>query len=150
MQIRPSTSSNGVVPSGVDYWSAFEMSGVNATSMSAEQWARAIFEGAPTAVRRGLYESWRAVMRLDLGPEEASTHVLGWFIAAVTPESITLTAESRFLTADNIVSVAADSVTWTTAVRYTGRPGKMIWALAKPIHRSTIRLLMKRAGRAAR
>lgn len=146
MQIRPISVPADVVESTVDYRSAFELSGIDAGARTAEEWARAIFEGAPTPIRRILYVSWSVGLRLDLGPAEATTHVLGWVIAAATTDSITLSAESRYLAAENIVTTTADSVTWTTTVRYANGLGKALWALAAPIHRVTIRRLLRRAG----
>lgn len=111
-------------------------------------WARAVFEGAPAALRRFMVFGWRRVLGLRLGPRPSDGHVLGWAIAGgdLLEGSLALTAQSRFLQASNIVAVEETTVTWVTLVHYSGAAARPLWALARPIHRLTIPYLLGRAA----
>src|ERR1700694_774150 len=71
--------------SHVDYEDAFLVETAPAQSRTAEQWARATIEEAPTIVRRKLRWGWFA-LGLKLGGAESDRFVLGWEIRRNTPD----------------------------------------------------------------
>jgi hypothetical protein len=137
--------------STANYAAAFALTTEAAASMTARQWARAVFEGAPAVVRWFLVFGWAHGLRLRLGPRPSDDHVLGWAIADgdLVAGSTALTAESRLLRASNTVAVGSSTVTWVTLVHYSHTAARPLWALARPIHHITIRCLLARAAQAA-
>jgi hypothetical protein len=118
---------------------------------TAEQWARAVFEGAPAALRWCMAFGWRFVLGLRLHPDAGSDQVLGWTVEATAsaPDTVTLAAASRFLRAENIVAVDEGVVVWVTVVRYESRAARPLWAVAAAIHHRTIPFLLGQAARGA-
>jgi hypothetical protein len=118
---------------------------------TAEQWARAVFEGAPAALRWCMVFGWRFVLGLRLHPDAAADQVLGWAVEAPAsaPDTVTLAAASRFLRAENIVAVGEGVVVWVTVVRYDSQAARPLWAVAAAIHHRTIPFLLGHAARVA-
>ena len=122
---------------------------------TAEQWARAVFEGVPAALRWCMVFGWRFVLGLRLHPDAGADQVLGWTMEATvsTPDTVALAAASRFLRAENIVAVdeGVDEgvVVWVTVVRYDSRAARPLWAVAAAIHHRTIPFLLGHATPAA-
>ncbi|MFI9235686.1 DUF2867 domain-containing protein [Streptomyces sp. NPDC053079] len=125
------------------YSSAFELSAANVASLTPEQWARAVFEGAPAVVRWILLLGWRRVLglRLRLSSPES---VLGWSVADRGPGTLTLEAHSRLIGARNVVLVREGSVVWVTFVRFNRPIARPIWGLAAPVHHAVIPWLLRR------
>jgi hypothetical protein len=113
---------------------------------SAEQWARAVFEDAPRLVRSVIIAGWIGVLRFKLAPRRSSTHVLGWTIVSATPGVVLLGVESPLLRAQLVVQVDEDSVIHATFVACHNQLGRVLWALAAPIHRLAIPYLLTRAA----
>jgi hypothetical protein len=90
---------------------------------------------------------WTRVLGLRLGPKLSPDHILGWTIAESDPESITLAARSRLITARNIVLVRADEVVWVTRVHFNRRAARPVWTAAAPLHHLTIPWFLLRADR---
>jgi hypothetical protein len=136
--------------STANYASAFALTTDAAATSTPLEWARAVFEGAPAAVRWCLVFGWTRVLRLKLEPRNADGHVLGWSVADsdLVVGSTELHAASPFLRARNIVMVDEATVTWVTLVHYSNAAARPLWAMARPIHHLTIRSLLARAARA--
>ncbi|WP_331766696.1 DUF2867 domain-containing protein [Embleya sp. NBC_00896] len=132
---------------GSDYASAFELAVPEAGFRTPEQWARAVFEGAPLVLRWMVTLGWTVVLRLRLGPRRSPEHILGWRIADSGAGSITLTSRSRLITAHNVVVVRDSSVVWVTFVRFDRRIARPVWAVVAPVHHLTIPYLLRRAHR---
>ncbi len=134
--------------STANYAAAFALTTDAARARTPVQWARAVFEGAPAAVRWCMVFGWTRVLGLRLGPLPSNDHVLGWAIANgdLVPGSTALIAESRFLRACNMVTVDDATVTWVTLVHYSSAAARPLWSLARPIHHLTIRRLLARAA----
>ena len=117
------------------------------TSISAtpEQWARALFDGPPALWRTPLWVGWRFGLGLRLGPRRAPDRVQGWTIESRGPDAITLGAESRLMSARNVVRVSAGTVTWTTLVGSWTRLGRLLWGAAAPVHHASVPILLTRA-----
>jgi hypothetical protein len=104
---------------------------------SAEQCARATFEGAPAAIRWLVVAGWRYVLGLRLANRPSPDHVLGWTISRRSEDSVLLEARSRILTARKLVSVDSAQVAMTTFVRYERSVARPIWALVALVHHRT-------------
>jgi hypothetical protein len=133
--------------STANYAVAFALATETAQSRTPVQWAKAVFEDAPAALRRCMVFGWRRILGLKLGPLTSDDYVLGWAISDgdLVPGSTALVAESRLLRAYNTVSVDRSTVTWVTLVHYSSATARVVWALARPIHHLTIRSLLGRA-----
>ncbi len=129
---------------------AFALVCPRARALTPEQWARAVFEQGPRALRSFVEVGWRAALGLRLGPRGSPDHVAGWAITSVDerPDTITLTATSRVLRARNIVAVDDDVVEWVTTVWFERPPARALWSMAAPIHCRTIPSLLTHAGQA--
>ncbi len=143
----------GVATDGgaADYASAFAVSVPDAGARSAEQWARSVFEGAPVVLRWFLILGWKVVLRLRLGPRNSPDHVLGWRIAANTPQTATrqtttLQAASSLVTAHKVLVVDDGRVTVTTMVRYERPLARLVWSAIAPVHHRLEPLLLTRAA----
>jgi len=113
----------------------YELAAGEARSMSAEQWARANWEGAPTIVRWFLMLGWRFILGLRLASGRPPTYVLGWRMIDDRPDTVTLQARSALITGHNVVIVQESTVLWTTLVRYEQPIARPIWRLVELVHR---------------
>lgn len=132
---------------GAQYSLAFVLSDPAARREAPEGWARAVFEGGPPLWRRLLTLGWRFGLGLRLGPIPSRGHVQGWPIVSSDAESITLAAQSRWLSARAVFVVGDESVIWVTLVRYDRPLGRSLWGAAAPIHQLTVPALLARAAR---
>jgi hypothetical protein len=135
---------------GADRAITYELAAGDARSMSAELWARATWEGAPTVVRWFLMLGWRFALGLRLAPGRSPTHVLGWRIVDGSPATITLQARSALLTGHNVVSVQESTVLWTTLVRYEQPVTRPIWRLTELVHRIVLAYALTHAEKMRR
>jgi hypothetical protein len=112
----------------------------------AEQWARDIWEGAPTPLRWFMIVGWRYVLRLRVGPLTSPDHILGWRIAERGADEIVCRLESGFLSADNVFQRGDDTFVWSTFVGYERRGARIIWLPVSLIHRLLVRISLRRAA----
>jgi hypothetical protein len=132
------------------YASAFALALVGAAEpRPAEQWARAVFEGAPRLLRGFVLFGWRSFLRLRLQPLEAADQVLGWRLErhAAGPDTVTLAAASPLLRAENVVAADGTIVLWVTVVHFEGRAGRLLWTVASALHHVIIPYLLGLAAR---
>ena len=129
-----------------DYTDAFEVSPPSLDRRSAEQWSRAVFEGAPRLVRWFLLTGWRVVLGLRPGPPRTSGHVLGWRIVSHQPDKIVLEMKSPIMTARLFLRVSEAKIFLSTNVRYARRLARPLWTIIGPIHRQAIPYLLGRAA----
>ncbi|MCP2169754.1 hypothetical protein [Goodfellowiella coeruleoviolacea] len=139
------TTAPGALPRS-DFAGTVEFTPPAGDTRSPEQWARAVWEQAPPPVRGFLRAGWRFGLGLRLGPPGASTHVLGWAVTTATRHAVVLDARSRLMTARNVVELRDARVRWTTFVRFDRWPARPLWFLALPVHRATMRHLLRRAA----
>jgi hypothetical protein len=135
---------------GADRAITFELAAGDARSMSAEQWARATWEGAPTIVRGFLTLGWRFTLGLRLARGRSPTHVLGWRMLDDRPDTVTLHARSALINGHNVVIVQESTVLWTTFVRYEQPIARPIWRLVELVHRITLPYTLTHAGKLQR
>ncbi len=142
----------GVATDGgaADYASSFAVCVPDAGGRSAQEWARAVFEGAPVVLRWFLILGWKVVLRLRLGPPKSPDHVLGWQIASTPqtaePQTTTLRAASSLVTAHKVLVVDDARVTVTTVVRYERPWARLVWSAIAPVHHRLEPLLLTRAA----
>jgi hypothetical protein len=122
---------------GSDYASAFEATFAESDERSPEQWARAVFEDAPTAIRYFVMFGWRIALGLRLGPRSSPDYVSGWRIRDTRPGRILLEVDSWLLAAHKEIRVGSGSVRVSTFVRYKRGLGRAIWTLVAPVHHRT-------------
>jgi hypothetical protein len=128
------------------YTYACEITAHAGDSRPAEQWARAVFEGAPRPLRWFIVTGWIVGLGLRLGPRSSPSHVLGWKILWSTPTTIVLGVESFALSAHLVVQVEDSRVVHATFVRYERPPARVLWTFAAPIHRRVVPYLLGRAA----
>lgn len=129
---------------------AFALTTGAAETRTPQQWARAVFEDAPAAVRWCLVAGWTNVLGLELGPRPSDDHVLGWAITDgdLVAGSTTLLAGSRRVRACTTVAVESSTVTWVTLVHCSNAAARLLWAMVRPLHHVIVRSLLARAARA--
>ncbi|WP_236788154.1 nitroreductase/quinone reductase family protein [Amycolatopsis sp. GM8] len=110
---------------------------------TAEQWARATWEGAPRGMRWFLRTGWRL---LGFRLATAQPQVLGWQVVTSEPRKVVLEAPSPLIESRNVVETGEASVRWTTTVEYRNAPGRVLWSLAAPIHTGVIPRLLEHAA----
>jgi hypothetical protein len=133
-----------------DYEVAFAISCSNGPRLSAEQWIRAIFEGAPRGMRWFLIVGWTAIT-CRLKPRRSPTRVLGWHIEDVTQNELVLVARAWVgLVSRLVVAVDVDTVRLASFVRFTGpvaAVARMVWAGTTPLHERILPSLLTSAAR---
>ena len=130
-----------------NYAAAWEVITNMADAKTAEQWARAIFEGAPRALRWFIVAGWTVGLGLRLGPRGSADHVLGWKFVSNAPESVVLSVRSIVLgTAHLVVHVDASRVLLASLVHYEKPWSGAVWSMAKPLHHQIIPFLLARAA----
>jgi hypothetical protein len=131
---RVEVSEDPAVLTGAGYSSAFATTPVDGDRRTAEQWGRAMFEGAPLVVRWAVQLGWRFVMGFRLGPRFSPGHVLGWTVESTAPDALVLGVSSPRATARKVVRVEPAGVTATTFVRFDRPSGRVVWAAITPVH----------------
>lgn len=144
-------STRAVMPlPGADYAISFALdtSGPGPIpTLTAEDWARAVFEKCPLPVRSFLIVGWRFGLGLRLGPRPSSDHVLGWSLLSTTTDTAVIGVTSWLLTAHNVIEVTESQIRLTTIVRYDQAIARPIWTMASQLHRLAVpRLLDHAAG----
>jgi hypothetical protein len=125
----------------------YELRVQGAASITAQQWAKATFEGASPIIRSFLVLGWRCVLGLRLSKGGATRSVLGWRLAEDLPNLAALEAASGLITGQNIAFVQDTSVFWITLVSYRRSFAAPIWRLVELVHRLVVPVLLTRAGR---
>src|SRR5438105_1184450 len=134
-----------------NYAAAWEVAAAGANRRSAEEWARAIFEDAPPALRRFIVVGWIWGLGLRLGPRASPDHVLGWLIASRAPDRMILRVHSVVLgTAQFVLRVETSRIVLASLVRYDKPWAGAVWSLVKPLHHRIVPYLLAHAGWGAR
>jgi hypothetical protein len=131
-----------------DYEFAYAVDRPPGRTLSAEQWARAMLEGAPPAARWFLIVGWIAIT-CRLRPRRSPSRILGWSIESSSPEMVTIVVEALIgLTSRLVVSVDDRNVTVGSFVRFHGplKPlARVVWAAAVPLHERMLPYLLTAA-----
>lgn len=130
-----------------DYADTFEIT-IAPGRRTAEQWARAVFEGAPAGMRMLLTGGWR-LLGIQLAPPRVAGHVQGWRIVKNSPDVVVLQARSPAgLTARLVLQADAPVLRFGTFVRCDGLIGRAAWFGFAPIHRLIMSRLLGDAAKA--
>jgi hypothetical protein len=132
--------------SHVDYEDGFLVDTGPAQDRTAEQWARAILEDAPSVMRGALLWGWFA-LGLQLGSTRSDRFVLGWEVRRSTPDFALLGAGSRLgLPAELLIKRQRQRLLFATLVQQEGHIARLVWAGVAPGHRQVVRYVLEQAG----
>jgi hypothetical protein len=137
---------NSEPPYTYDYEDSFVATLTAGDDRSPEQCARAVFEGAQWAVRWLLVAGFRFGLGLRLAPRSSPDHILGWEILEETADSITLQAQSWFLTSRLVFQLDELHLTQSTRVRYDRAIAAILWLPVSIIHRQIVPRLLRDAA----
>jgi hypothetical protein len=151
--VRPSTVSQVALPADaralstlarIDYEDAFTVhAGVERT---AEQWARAVLQDPPLAVRTRLVLGWTA-LGLRLGPPWSGQRVLGWKVKQSRPGVILLAAGSWLgLRGELLFRSEPHGLLFATFVQHNNPAARGVWARITPKHQLVVRSLLTHAA----
>ena len=130
-----------------DFACGYELTGGPDQALSAEHWARSVWQEAPAALRLILVIGWRFVLGLRLGPLNAPDRILGWSILRTSDDETLCSASSRLLEAYNAFRATDSGVVWTTTVFYRRSWARIIWRPVSLMHRPLARLALRGAAR---
>lgn len=133
-----------------NYDDSFSAPRAAADERTPEQWARAVFEDGPRAVRSFLVNGFRYGLGLRFDPRPSPEHVLGWAIIDRSPNSLTIEARSWCLTSRLVFRTEATRVTQSTYVRYDRRIAAIIWPPVSVLHRQIVPRILRHAATRAR
>lgn len=133
--------------SHIDYEDAFLVETDALRQHTAEEWARAVLEGAPLKVRGKLLSGWSALgLKLDCARSRSS--VLGWPIRESNPDLVLLGAESRVgMPAQLLFKREPDALLFATFVQQDNRVARALWAATEPAHGPIVRQILEGARR---
>ena len=114
---------------------------------SSEEWARAIWEDGPLALRWFMTLGWRWLLGLRLGPRQSPNHILGWNIAERGPDRTVCQAQSWFLSTYNTFVRRDDQLVWSTYVFYDRPIARLVWPPASLVHLPIVRISLALAQR---
>jgi hypothetical protein len=144
--VPPAARARSTLPH-VDYADAFVVDIRAAQSRTAEEWARAIVEGAPASVQRQLRWGWTA-LGLKLGPTRSDRFVLGWEVRRSTPDLVLLGAGSRIgMPAELLLERRQRSLLSATLVQHDNAIARAVWAATEAVHVPVVRRVLERAGK---
>ena len=130
-----------------DFACAYEVSVSPGDDRSAEQWARAAWEGSPAGMRWFMLAGWRLVLGLRLGPRRSPDHILGWRIVERRRDETTCRLDSWFLSASNSFRLTEDRLVWSTFVTYERPIAKLVWPPVSLLHRALVRVALRGGAR---
>lgn len=130
--------------SDIDYADAFFVE--TAREWSAEQHARAVFDGTPLALRANLLSGWLAIgLKPAIG---RSRSILGWEIRGNTPEFILLGRDSLIgMPGELLFKREGDGLLFCTFVQHGNPVVHAIWASIEASHVRIVRDLLEQAAR---
>jgi hypothetical protein len=129
----------------IDYHDAFAVEAGRGQDRTAEQWARAVLEGAPLATRKALSRGWSA-LGLRLGPVQSAERVLGWEIRRCTQDAALLGAGGRLGLAGELLFLRQqDTLLYATFVQLDNPGARAVWAGTSARHRQIVAQLLEQA-----
>jgi hypothetical protein len=131
--------------SAVDYEDAFIVDAPG--ERTAEQWARAVFDDAPLAVRARLVSGWIG-LGLKLGKPWSARRVLGWKVQHSSPSVVLLAAESLLgLQAELLFRTEHRGLLFATLVKQNNPAARAVWVRVTATHQNVVRSLLEHAAR---
>jgi hypothetical protein len=131
--------------SRVDYEDAFIVDA--GAERTAEQWARAVFNDAPLAVRARLVSGWIG-LGLKLGGPWSARRVLGWKVVQVSPSVMLLAANSWLgLDAELLFRSQPGGLLFATLIRQNNPAARAVWSRMTSTHQGVVHSLLEHAAR---
>jgi hypothetical protein len=128
----------------VDYEDSFIADVASAEDRTAEEWARAMLDGAPATTRRALRRGW-LMLGLRLGSTRDERRVLGWEVRRSTPDVAILAGRSLIgFEGELLFKREPDGLLFATFLRLKNPIARAVWARTEPGHRRVVRHLLKR------
>jgi hypothetical protein len=129
-----------------DYEDAFLVETGQAESRTAEQWARAILEGAPGIMQSAVAAGWFA-LGLRFGSTQSDDRVLGWVVRRSSPDFVLLGASSRIgMPAEVLFKRHPHALLFATFVQHENLLARAVWAGVAPVHRQVVRQALEQVG----
>jgi hypothetical protein len=138
----PATMRSVAAMPDADYVDVSVLAGDDATDWSAEEWARAVLESAPSA-RRFAFIPWRIFLGLRLGPWPSPDHVHGWKIADRGDDWLRLETASWLMTCHAVVHVEDGQVSAALFVRYDHPIAALWWPPLSTVHRRAMPVILR-------
>ena len=129
-----------------DYADAFEVRTPEPVLGSPEGVARAALEGAPPAVRFGIWFAWHVLLRFRLGPRSGSPdHVFGARTVRSDQELIELELAGPLMRGVIVGRILDPTRNAATTFVFFERPllARVVWTLVGPLHRTLAPYLLK-------
>jgi hypothetical protein len=128
----------------IDYEDAFLVEAPAWAQRTAEEWARAILEGAPASVRGALVSGWSSIgLKLD----RSGPSVLGWPIRVNTPDVVLLGADSRIgMPGQLLFKRERRGLLFATFVQHGNHAARAVWAGVEPMHVPIVRRVLEHAA----
>ena len=129
----------------IDYHDAFRVD--SNIEHDGEQWARAVLEDTPLAVRARLLSGW-AALGLRLGPPWSERRVLGWRIERRTPAFVLLGARSGLgLRGELLFRREPHGLLFATLIQQSNPAARAVWAAITTTHQEVVDSLLTHAAR---
>jgi hypothetical protein len=131
----------------IDYADAFVLETGPVDERTPEEWARAILEGSPTALRTKLLLGWSAI-GLKVAHGRSTRSVLGWDVRASGPDFVLLGADSRIgMPGELLFMPGREKLVFATFVQQDNFIARAVWAATEATHVPVVRGLLEHAGR---
>jgi hypothetical protein len=131
----------------IDYEDAFLVETGPAPDRTPEQWARAVLEDAPLAVRKSLLSGW-AALGLKVGGGRSGRSVLGWAVRQSTPDFVLLGRDSRVgMPGELLFKREDDALLFSTFVQKGNPVARALWAGVESTHVRIVRQILEDARR---
>ena len=127
----------------IDYEDAHQLETQRAGELTAEQWARAILQDAPAAVRNVLRSGW-ASLGIQLGETNDPDLVLGWELRRNDPDRALLAASGARLGLIGEVLLLRwqDALVVATFIEFANPVARAVWVGVGPGHRQVVRRVL--------
>jgi len=131
----------------VDYTDGFLLTVPRIRERTAQEWARAMLEGASASTRSELRRGW-FVLGVRLGSTEDQERVLGWQVRRSSPDVALLAADSLFgMQAEILFRREREALLVATIMKLNNVPFRAFWTVFSAQHRRVVRGLLKDCGR---
>ncbi|MFC4516715.1 hypothetical protein [Streptomyces ehimensis] len=129
----------------IDYENALLAELDPAQDRTAEQWARAVLEDAPTGMQRALTQGWTS-LGLALGPARSDGYLLGWPVRHSTPDILLLAAGPTLgLHAELLFERRQRTLLLACFIQLDDDTARALWAAAESRHPQVMHQLLEQA-----
>jgi hypothetical protein len=128
----------------IDYADAFLVDTTAHPEWTAERWAKAALEEAPTATRAQLLSGWLA---LGLKVGEPGPTILDWAVRSCTPNTVLLGRDSRIgMPGELLFTLRPEGLLFGTFVHHRTPGTRAVWAAVVRTHVRTVLQLLERVA----